>query len=68
MKDEKNLRRSYIARHRQTFKKAADLAALMDEKHPNDFTDGDMVTARDLANEISQCVHEMNAYRNTLLG
>jgi len=68
MKDARNIQRSLAARHRQAFKHAADLAALLDEKTPATFSDVDMVNARELANEISQCIHELNAYRNVVRG
>jgi hypothetical protein len=68
MKDQRNVKRSFTARYRQVFKKAAGIAAMIDGKTPEEFNDGDMVDLRDAGNDLLQCIHEVNAYRNVLKG
>jgi hypothetical protein len=67
MKDTRAAKRSMVARYRQAFKHAGDICAIIDGKEPNELTAGDMQMLRDLANDLGQCVHEFNAYRNVVL-
>lgn len=67
MKDARAAKRSMVARYRQAFKHAGDICAMIDEKEPTQLTAEEMSTLRELANELVQCVHEFNAYRNVVL-
>jgi uncharacterized protein YlxP (DUF503 family) len=64
VKDKRNLTRSMTARYRQAFKHAGDIAALIDSKTPAELTTVDLANLRSDANDLLQCVHEFNAYRN----
>jgi hypothetical protein len=55
------------ARYRQAYRHAGDIAALLDAKTPTELSATDMSTLRELTNDLSQCVHEFNAYRNVIL-
>lgn len=68
MKDARNLKRSMLARYRQAFKHAGDIAALIDGKSPSELTTEDMANLRQDVNDLCQCVHEFNAYRNAVEG
>jgi hypothetical protein len=67
MKDKKQTERSMVARYRQAFKHAGDIAALIDGNGPTTMSIGEMQRLRDLTNDLSQCVHEFNAYRNVVM-
>ena len=68
MKSERDIKRSYIGRFKQANTHAMDLIGLLYEVDPDKLTDDAMEKCRDKANAISQCVHEMNAYRNIIKG
>lgn len=67
MKDEKAVRRSARARLNQAQLKCASLAQALEALRA-DFSPTGMATARALAEEIVQSVHEFNAYHNVLIG
>jgi hypothetical protein len=66
MKSERDLTRSMNARYRQAFKHAGDIAALIDAKTPAELSKVDLANLRGDLNDLTQCVHEFNAYRNAL--
>lgn len=55
------------ARYRQAFKHAGDICALIDANTPTELDAHQLSTLRETANDLLQCVHEFNAYRNVVL-
>lgn len=63
MKTETNLFKSADARRKQCRTHSARLFKILN-KDPLTFSDKDMRAMRAMSNDISQCVHEINAYLN----
>jgi hypothetical protein len=67
MHTKRQVERSMIARYRQAFKHAGNIASLLDGSEPSKLSAGQMQELRDELDQLSQCVHEFNAYRNVVL-
>lgn len=55
---------AFRGRYRQARRNAQELADLLPEGMADKMTDSDVMRARALAQDVLQCTHEMNAYRN----